>query len=206
MSAHHDVRFPFNLSLGAKASLKRQTEIVALKSGREERNSPWAHGRRMWDLGPAIQTRADALELISFFEARSGPLYSFRFRDPLDHSSHPTGGEPSDQDQVLGYGDGQRRQFAMTKRYGDGALVYARPITQLIESSLKVSVNDTSVSFTLLPGGVIELASAPAPGAAIRAGFEFDVPVRFESDQLDLLMDHPGQIQAGQIRLIEVRL
>ncbi|MNY56624.1 hypothetical protein D3C86_1927270 [compost metagenome] len=39
----------------------------------------------------------------------------------------------------------------------------------------------------------------PANGAAIKAGFEFDVPVRFDTDRIDVDL---GQFQAGRIPTI----
>lgn len=197
MSGFHDVRFPFHLSLGARGQIERRTEIVSLKSGAEERNSPWAHGRRRWDVGAALKTRSDGDQLIAFFEARRGPLHAFRFRDPLDDRA---------DNMLLGVGDGVRTTFQLIKTYNSGAYGYARPIALPVVESVALWVGGTPITPSIEAGGVISLVSAPAPGEDVRASFQFDVPVRFESERLALSLAHPGHVEAGSIGLIEVRL
>lgn len=47
--------------------------------------------------------------------------------------------------------------------------------------------------------------NAPASGSAITAGFEFDVPVRFDTDQLDVTHDIERLRSITSVPLIEVR-
>jgi len=53
--------------------------------------------------------------------------------------------------------------------------------------------------------GVVTFAVAPASGIAITAGFEFDVPVRFDTDTLDVTLDFERLGSITSIPLIEVR-
>ncbi|NOX74842.1 MAG: DUF2460 domain-containing protein, partial [Alphaproteobacteria bacterium] len=46
---------------------------------------------------------------------------------------------------------------------------------------------------------------APASGVVLTAGFEFDVPVRFDTDQLDVTHDIERLGSITSIPLIEVR-
>ncbi len=206
MSAFHEVRFSLAMGLGSSGGPERLTEIVTLASGREERNTPWADSRRRWDVGPAVKTLSDLDGLIAFFEARRGQLHGFRFRDPLDHRSCPAGHNPSATDQRLGEGDGLRRNFDLIKRYESGGETWQRPIRKPDLDSLMIAVDGAQVGFSFDDaGGEIHLDQPPPDGAEVTAGYLFDCPVRFDSDRLDIALDH---IAAGTVSvpLIELRL
>ncbi len=53
--------------------------------------------------------------------------------------------------------------------------------------------------------GVITFATAPGSGAIVRAGFEFDVPVRFDTDLLDVTLDIERLGSITSIPLLEIR-
>ena len=110
MTAFHDVLFPLDIALNSDGGPTRRTEIVALASGREERNAVWAGSRRQWNAGYGVKSLADIEAIVAFFEARRGRLHAFRFRDPFDHRSAPSGVAPAAGDQQIGVGDGARIQ------------------------------------------------------------------------------------------------
>ncbi|WP_421786022.1 phage distal tail protein, Rcc01695 family [Hyphobacterium sp.] len=197
-TAFHDVRFPFALALGASGGPMRRTEIVSLVSGHEERNSPWAHSRRRWNAAPGIKSRGDLETLIAFFEARHGQLHGFRFRDPVDHAS---GSPVSETDQPLGTGDGATAGFQLIKRYADGAGSYDRPIRKPVAGSVMIAEDGSSltesVDFSVdAATGEVGFTTPPAAGSILTAGFEFDVPVRFDTDRLAISLD---AIEAGEV-------
>ena len=206
MSQFHDVRFPFALGFGARGGPVRLTEIVELASGREERNTPRAHARRRYDAGPGVKTLDDLSRLIDFFEERRGQLYAFRFTDPLDHKSCRPSQTPAATDQAIGTGDGSRTVFALTKTYGSGASAYLRPILYPVAGSVLAAVDGVPAAFGVSASGEIVFDAAPAPGSAVTAGYEFDVPVRFDTDRLDIALDTVGAGAAPSIPLIELRL
>lgn len=209
-SDFHEVRFPLDVSLRGSGGPVRRTEIVTLASGREHRNSRWADSRRRYDAGLGIRT-LDALHaVLGFFEERRGRLYGFRYRDRIDHRSGPPSRAVAPTDQRIGTGDGATRVFALVKAYGDGADAYRRAIAKPAAGSVRVAVNGTEV-----PGGKVSCDPAtgrvtfapdavPPAGAAITAGFEFDVPVRFDTDELtvDLAAFTAGEVP--RIPLIEI--
>lgn len=206
MSQFHDVSFPFPLGFGARGGPLRRTEIVELASGREERNSPHAHARRRYDAGPGVKTLDDLAALIAFFEERRGQLYSFRFRDPLDHKSCKPSASPSDEDQAIGTGDGVQTVFGLTKAYGSGAGAYLRPVSYPVTGSVLAAVNGVPAAFSVNGSGQVVFDAAPPAGASVTAGFEFDVPVRFDTDHLDIAMDAFEAGAVPSVPLIEVRL
>lgn len=143
-------------------------------------------------------------ELIGFFRARRGSAVAFRFRDPFDHSSNGMAGPPGPADQPLGPGDGERTSFELIKTYGDGE---ARRITRPSPGSVRVSINgDEQVSgWSLDPMGVIRFDEPPEADAVIAAGFQFDVPVRFADDRLEINRSTFLAGEAPSVPLIEVR-
>ncbi|MGD9783899.1 MAG: TIGR02217 family protein [Hyphomicrobiaceae bacterium] len=189
----HDIRFPIDISLGAVGGPERRTEVVVLGSGREERNARWADSRRSYNAGYGVKSIDDLYAVVGFFEERRGRLHGFRWRDPTDWKSCPPSSTPSASDQTIGTGNGTALQFQLTKTYGSAFLPWARKVTKPVMGSVLVAVDgmprsegaDFAVDFAT---GLLTFAptSVPAPGAVVTAGFEFDVPVRFDNDRLEI--------------------
>lgn len=209
MSAFHEVLLPLPFALGASGGPERRVDIVTLGSGAEARNTPWAHGRRRYDIGGAVRTLDQVHDLIAFFEARRGKLHGFRFCDPFDHKSCAPSANPEATDQTIGEGDGESVSFQLAKTYGAGASAYVRPITKPVVESVSIAVDGVPLSpsaFEIAEDGLITLDTAPPPGAAITAGFIFDTPARFDIDRLDLALDGFGAGHAVSVPLIEIKL
>lgn len=203
LSSFHDVRFPVAVSFGATGGPEHRNEIVRLTSGAEKRNARFAQSRRRFDAGTGLRSVDDLHEVLNFFEARRGSLHAFRFADPFDKKSCRPDEAPAPADQVIGTGDGSAAAFQLVKTYGTGAEAYVRTITKPVSGTVIVSI-DGSVQtegsdFTVdhLSGIVTFLAgSIPAAGLAVSAGYEFDVPVRFDTDQISAGI---ASFKAGQI-------
>ncbi len=204
----HEVRFPTRIARGATGGPQRLTEIVSLASGHEERNTRWAQSRRRYEAGLGVQSVDDLHEVIAFFEARRGRLHGFRWKDHADYKSCLPRQPVSATDQQIGTGDGAAASFQLVKTYIDGAGSHERNIAKPVAGSVMVAVDgvvDPSASIDTITG-LVTLASAPGPGAIITAGFEFDVPVRFDTDRLDINMSHFEAGQIPDIPVVEVRL
>ena len=204
----HEVRFPTRIARGATGGPQRLTEIVSLASGHEERNTRWAHSRRRYEAGLGVQSVDDLHEVIAFFEARRGRLYGFRWKDHADYKSCPPRQSVSATDQQIGVGDGATLTFQLVKIYSDGAGSYERVIAKPVAGTVAIAVDgvvDPSANVDVATG-LVTLASAPAESAIITAGFEFDVPVRFDTDRLDINMSHFEAGQIPDIPVVEVRL
>lgn len=208
MTDFHDISFPLSLAFGAGGGPSRMTEITQLASGAEHRNTPHALSRRRYNAGAGITTLDQLHDLISFFEARLGQLYSFRFRDPLDFQSCKPSETPKATDQLIGIGDGEQTVFGLVKNYDDAGGSYERPISKPVSESVLIALNGTVLpapqfSVNALTGQVV-FQTSPASGTVITAGFIFDVQVRFDTGQLDLALEAFGAGQAANIPLIEV--
>lgn len=208
-SDFHEIRFPLDVSLGSRGGPVRRTDIVTLASGREHRNSRWAQSRRRYDAGLGVRT-IDALHtVIAFFEERRGRLIGFRFRDRTDWRSGPPSKEPTPLDQRIGTGDGVTKSFQLIKTYGSSHAPYKRSITKPVGGTVRVAVNGVEQSvgsaFTCDPTtGMVTLTSSPPAGAILTAGYAFDVPVRFDTDELDIDLSAFDAGEIPKVPLIEI--
>lgn len=208
----HDTRFPTSISLGAHGGPERRTDVVVLGSGAEERNARWADSRRAWNAGYGVKTLDDLHAVIAFFEERRGKLYGFRWRDPLDWKSCPPEQMPAMLDQSLGAGNSAQTTFQLVKTYGSSYAPWTRAITKPVAGTVLVAVagalRTLGIHYTLdtSTGQVIFLSGhIPAAGAAITAGFEFDVPVRFDTDRLDVNLSGFRSGAIPSIPIVEIR-
>lgn len=208
MDAFHDVRFPVDVSFGATGGPERRNEIVTLTSGTERRNLRFAHSRRHFDAGTGVRSLADLYVIVAFFEARRGSFHGFRFRDPFDMKSCRPDLTPGPQDQAIGTGDGERAAYQLVKRYGGGDDAYLRSIAKPVEGTVRVAVGgEERVSpddFTVDHAtGVLTFSggSIPGEGAVVTAGFEFDVPTRFDAERIEISL---SAFKAGQIPSIPI--
>jgi uncharacterized protein (TIGR02217 family) len=209
--AFHEIRFPANLSFGSVGGPERRTEIVTLANGFEERNTPWAHSRRRYDAGVGLRSLDDVETLIAFFEARVGQLHAFRWKDWSDFRSCTPSATPSALDQEIGTGDGVRTVFQLQKTYVSGLQSYVRPIRKPVAGTVRVAIaNDVKVEgveYSLnLETGEVTFVLPPDVGARVSAGFEFDVPVRFDTDSIQTSV---SSFQAGDVPtvpIVEIRL
>jgi uncharacterized protein (TIGR02217 family) len=209
MTAFHEILFPLDIALKSSGGPERRTDVVTLGSGREERNARWAHSRRRYDAGYGIKTLDALSEVVAFFEERRGRLYGFRWRDRLDQAS--SAGAVTPHDQIVGAGDGATDSFQLTKTYGSLYAPYQRPIVKPLAGSVRVAVDGIEVEesdFTVdLTTGVVTFLAGhiPAAGKAVTAGFRFDVPVRFDTDYLEVDLAAFAAGVIPKIPLIEIR-
>lgn len=210
MPAFHEVRFPPSISYGAVGGPTFRTTIFTRNSGFEDRNVEWTYARAEYDVAHAIKTQAELDEVRAFFFARRGRAYGFRFKDWTDYKSCVAIGTPTNMDQVLGTGNGTLTQFQLAKTYDDTINPYIRPIRKPVSGSVVVSLNgvaqDLGSDFTLSTSTGIITFTVPVPnGVIVRAGYQFDVPVRFNTDQMMSTLEEFNVNTWGQIPLVEVR-
>jgi uncharacterized protein (TIGR02217 family) len=209
----HEIRFPTAISRAAHGGPERRTDVVVLGSGAEERNARWADSRRSWNAGYGVRSLDDLHAVIAFFEERRGRLHGFRWRDPMDSKSCPPETAPTALDQLIGTGDGATAVFQLTKTYGAAFDPWTREIRKPVAGTILLAV----AGATQTPGtdytvdhstGILtfEAGHIPAPGQSITAGFEFDVPVRFDTDRLEINLQGFRHGAIPSIPIVEIRL
>lgn len=205
----HETRFPDAISRGARGGPERRTQVVELASGHEERNASWAASRRRYDVSYGIRRVDDLHAIVAFFEARLGRLYGFRFKDWADYKSCAPSQPISELDQRIATGDGETTSFALIKTYGTAPYGTPRRIHKPVAGTTRIAL-DGAEQFTGwqvdTTTGIVSFETAPESDVVITAGFAFDVPVRFDSDLMDVTLDIERLGSITSIPLVELRL
>jgi len=207
----HEIRFPASLSFGSIGGPERHTDVVTLANGFEERNTPWKHSRRRYDAGVAMRSLDDIETLIAFFEARQGQMYGFRWKDWTDYKSGAARRDVTPEDQIIAFGDDVTDRYSLVKTYRSGEHTYLRPITKPVAGTVKVALDEEEqregVNFEIdTATGMLVFPHPIDTGVRITAGFEFDVPVRFDIDRIHTSL---ASFQAGDVPnvpIVEVRV
>jgi uncharacterized protein (TIGR02217 family) len=194
--AFHDVRLPDQVERGSHGGPRFKTTVIDLSSGAEQRNIDWSLTRHYWEVSYGVSNRADYEEVRDFFMNRRGRAHTFRFRDWTDYQLTL---------EQIGTGDGVETEFQITKTY-TGSFPYVRNITRPVASTLVVKINGvTTTAYTLNALGVIEFNVAPALADIITVSCDFDIPMRFDTDQFDLVPEWSEASAVGSLPIIEVR-
>lgn len=204
MTAFHEVRFRTDVSLGARGGPERRTDVVQMRSGFEERNALWANSRRKWNAASGVKTFDQLAAIVEFWEERRARLYGFRWKDQLDFKSCAPGGIPAPIDQKIGIGDGVVKTFQLIKTYGGSFEPWTRVIRKPVAGTVRVATGgaEQSTGWTVdTTTGLVTFTTAPSVGLTVSAGYEFDVPVRFDTDYLEA--DYSA-FQAGAVPSIPV--
>ena len=183
MAAFHEVRFPPDISYGASGGPGYLTTVVATASGHEHRNANWAAARGKWDVASGLRDRTHLAELIAFFRARRGRAHGFRFKDWTDYQGVA---------QVLGTGDGSMKTFPLIKNYASGGVIEARTIAKPVAGTITLYRDGVVVASGVSVNtatGLVTFSAAPAAGVIVTADYEFDVPVRFDTDQMTVTIE-----------------
>jgi uncharacterized protein (TIGR02217 family) len=189
-----EIQFPTDISYGATGGPIFMTDVVATISGHEQRNSKWQQSRAKYNVASGIKTEAQWQALIAFFRARRGKAVGFRFKDWSDYKA------VSQPLKDLG-----GNEYQLVKQYVSGSAVYEREISKPVAGSVKLYAN----SILQASGWSIDTATGiitTAISGTLTLDFEFDVPVRFDTDEMAISVDSFDAGNWGSIPLIEVRV
>ena len=207
----HEVLFPTAISRGSQGGPERKTDVVVLGSGHEERNSRWADSRRSYNAGYGVRSLDDLNAVIAFFEERRGRLHGFRWRDHADQKSCAPAATPTAVDQAIGLGNGTTAIFQLGKTYGAVHAPYFRAIAKPVSGSVLIAVAGVvkpATAYTIdhttgrVTFGAVHI---PVSGASVTAGYLFDVPVRFDTDKLEVNVQGFRHGAIPHIPIVEVR-
>lgn len=198
--AFHEIQFPPKIAYGASGGPEFNTSIVTTFAGFEQRNINWQKSRGRWDVSTGIKNKADMDTVIAFFRARFGKAHGFRFKDWSDYQAVGQG---------LGTGNGSLTAFQLVKTYTSGAGSYTREIKKPVSGTVKIYLNAVlqSSGYSVDHNtGIVTFSSAPAGGVVVSADFDFDVPSRFDTDQISVRADGPGIFVWDSIPIVEIRV
>lgn len=196
--AFDNVRLNPHIERGSKGGPGFKTTIITLSSGKEQRVAEWLHERGEWDISYGIMNKEDYRQVYDFFRARRGKFRGFRFKDWADYQA---------TNEQIGIGDGATRTFKLVKNYD----FYKKRITRPIAGTASVTFNGTpkTSGWSLnSDNGTITFNNhedhIPGAGVVVRASFEFDLPVRFDIDKLDLRMIWERAATFPDIAIVEL--
>ena len=201
-------RFPDDISYGSTGGPTWATDVLTVKSGFESRNINWEQARYSYNAAMGVRDQTQLDDLIAWFNVCKGRGHSFRFRDWTDYTSCALGQTPDFDDQNIGIGDNTETQFQLIKIYTQGAYTTEREIRKPTASTVTVGINgvkQTSGWSVDTTTGIVTFTSPPAAAAVITAGYEFDVPVRFDTDSLPISIDY-YQTGSLTVPIIEIRV
>lgn len=195
-----EVQFPADISYGSTGGPEYSTDVVVTGSGHEKRNVNWSNARARYNVAHGVKSQTQLDQLVAFFRARKGRAVGFRFKDWTDYKGIG---------ESIGSGNGSITNFQLTKTYISGAVSEIRIITKPVSETVKIYVNSvlqvSGVSVNTATG-MVTFTTAPASSTAIAADFEFDVPVRFDTDKLAASLDSFGSHSWLDIPLAEIRI
>jgi len=203
-------RLPPDVEVGMTGGPTYQNVIQESISGTEQRVQVWAKCRGEWDITYTVldtgETSGTFRAVVALFRAHFANLYPFPFKDWADYQL---------TDELIGTGDASGTTFQVTKTYDPsqillntpGALTYVRdiylPVTGLV---VKVNgvVKSVITDYTIGSTGLITFTAPPANGHPITVTGEFDVPVRFNTTKLDLVINENNIAQINSLPIREV--
>jgi uncharacterized protein (TIGR02217 family) len=197
MPEFSDQRFPIDISFAARGGPQYLTDISTTAGGVEYRNSKWFSARNRYNIAHGLTNLEQILALQNFFRVHKGRAIGFRYKDWSDFQAFS---------EQIAIADGKKKDFQLTKRYQVGELIEVRQIQKPVAGSVNVYVDgelmDVDVDYS---NGIVSFENPPLSGKEIIADFEFDVPVRFDSDLLSLSLNHGNTILNQEITLIEIK-
>ncbi len=204
-------RLPVGLEKGSGFGPSFKNVIQEAIAGNEQRFAQWTKCRGVGDLSYGILKSDDPLgdyrAVLSLFRAHIGSLYPFRFKDWSDYQA---------TDELFGNGTGAQTEYQLTMTYDPsqillgvpGSFLYVRDIT-LVVGTPTIEVDGTPLvgspaPYTISSSGVVTFTSAPSNGSELTWTGEFDVPVRFDTDQLPVIMTMSDLASIRSIPIKEV--
>lgn len=173
-----NLRFPTGITRTPVGGPMYSTQVVAVAGGAEQRNARWAAARRRYEVGSALRTEAQFAAVRECFEMARGRLHSFRFKDWADYRATTAEGNA-----LLVSGS----VYQLRKRYGSGAYAVDRVISKLVSGRVLIYRNGAAdiTGATTIDAATGRITVTGHTGGDVYTwSGEFDVPVRFDADEL----------------------
>lgn len=194
----HEMQFPSDIAYGATGGPEFFTDVITSSSGFEQRSINWFQARNRYNLAPAIKNKQQLEILLSFFYSCKGKAVGFRFKDWSDYKINK---------QKIAVANGDTKEFQLIKIYEVSGFKSYRKITKPVFNKVKIYSDDQLVKPDIdYTTGKISFLEAPLKDTVIKAEAEFDVPVRFDNDQLITSIENYGAYSHQEIPLIEIKI
>ena len=198
-----EVTFPESVSYGFSGGPEFVTDVQQSKNGYEQRNIVRDYPLSKFTVAFTVKSDTAIADLRAFFLARRGRAQGFRFKDWADYKII---------DSQIGIGTGEQTQFQISKLYRSGGMEFVREIYKIVRGTLTVTVDGVTKSLITdylcdFDSGIITFSDSaiPAKGKKIKVTCEFDVPVRFDTDQIQTISETKQSHSWQAIPIVEIR-
>lgn len=201
-------RFDVNISYGSSGGSGFNTTVFEGHGGVEQRGINWATTKGKWNVAQGIRTAADMQGIKDLFMVVYGKAIGFRFKDWGDFQMT--------LEEATPIANGVNNTFKMQRTYTAGALSYIRRVFKPVSGTIHVF--DNGVERTLGAGasqvnidyttGIMTFGASiiPVNTHIITVTGEFDLPVRFDTDDLNITQDSFDTETWNNIPLVELLL
>lgn len=206
--AFDDVSFPIAIALDSEGGPEFSTDVIETAGGFEKRNQNWSGARLRFNVARAVKTVAQYESLLKFFRGRAGKARAFRFPDWSDFKSCDRDTAIAATDQIIGQGDGAKQFFQLQKSYPAGPVTNVRKITRPRLGTVAIALGgiEQSSGWSVdVDIGLIRFDVPPPSGVVVTAGYEFDVPARFDTDRLEPSYPFEEYFILPDLPIVEVR-
>lgn len=223
-----EILFSPKYSYGASGGPEFKTKIIENSGGFESRNADWSIARGRWDVSHLLvdSNNTDGWTYLHnfFYAVARGRAYGFRFKwwgdfcadqslwVDASNISNGTIDPTISYLPLIGTGNASNDEFQLIKKYTIGAYSYSHTIYKPVADSVRIWVAGTEKTVTTdftydTTTGLVTFESGSIPDAdeEVRAWFEFDYPVRFDTDSLDLAINHYDRSDWTGIPIIEIK-
>jgi len=198
MSSFHEVQFPPDISYGSTGGPGFSTGVVTTSSGGEQRNQNWAQSRCKYNVTHGVKSQNQLDKLIAFFRARKGKVYGFRFKDWSDFKA---------MGQTCGALEGTNLVYQLQKTYVDSAgftdiRLIKKPVSGTVNIFISGVLQTSGYTMDYVTG---KITFDAIPIGIVTADFEFDVPCRFDTDEMPINLENWSSYSWSGITVIEIK-
>lgn len=184
---------------GSQFGKEFNTRIVSLRSGVDRRNADWAAPLGRYSVLYELLEPSDHQVVVNAHMACMGALVGFRFKDWSDYEA---------KNEFLVVADGTEQTVQLTKQYKFGPISYSRKIVKPVGNTVLLYADGVALPHDVdSTTGLVTFTATS--GQAITWSGEFDVPVRFDNDRLDvepIYHTEGGFLLSTDVDLTEVRV
>jgi uncharacterized protein (TIGR02217 family) len=196
----YEINFPDSVAFNSVNSLYFDTNIVKSKNNTEQRSNNLDMPLLNFKLSTPLRNKKEIDEITALFRIVKGKLNGFRFRDWLDYKV---------ENQIIGIGDGENCVFQIKKTYLLKNYFVIRNIVKPTPNTASVFLNqvecNNSTQSIDYARGLARFVTPPAEGDAIMVNCEFDIPVRFKSDFLNIILTGRDLFEINDLELVEIK-
>ena len=204
----NETRLLDSVAYGSEFGSEFSTRITTLKNGFERRNIQWSMPLGRYSVLFQALEPSDHIAVRGAHMASMGAAIPFRFKDWTDFQA---------ENQLLGVGTGENQSEQLVKVYSFGPISLSRIIKKPVIGTVSLVewLSDVGLGVPIPIASTVDYTTgiasfAATAGRKVTWSGEFDVPVRFVDDRLDVdpvAMTCDGEYRlTADVELTEVRI